>query len=249
MQPSLTVVVPALNEELNLEATIKNIQETVPQYFSDWEILIFNDGSSDATGKIADRLSKQESRIRVTHHESPKNLGGCYKSGIQKATKEYLIMIPGDNECGPEVMTKIFALAGTAEMIVPFTANMQVRPLGRQLLSHLFVKLVNQISQQRLRYYNGAVLHRTELLKPLAIATDGFGYQAEILVKLLRRGHSYREVGTEITYRSLGKSKAIQLTSLLKVGSFLCQLYLSSVPIPAPDFILRAFRPEGSQRS
>lgn len=225
MLPTLTVVVPALNEELNLEATIKNIQETVPLYFSDWEILIFNDGSSDATGKIADWLARVEPRIKVTHHQSPKNLGGCYKAGIQQATKDYLIMIPGDNECGPEVMTKIFEMVGTADMIIPFTANMHVRPLGRRILSYAFVKLVNQISQQKLRYYNGAVLHRTRFLRGLSVATDGFGYQAEILVKLLRRGHSYREVGTQITYRSLGKSKAIQIASLLKVATFLVHLY------------------------
>lgn len=223
-EPSITVVVPALNEELNLEATVKNIQETVPRYFSDWEILIFNDGSSDATGRIADRLAKAEERIRVTHHETPRNLGGCYKEGIQKATKDFLIMIPGDNECGPEVMTKIFELAGSADMIVPYTANMYVRPLGRRILSYFFVMLVNQISRQRLRYYNGAVLHRTALLKPLAIKTDGFGYQAEILVKLLRQHRSYREVGTQITYRSLGRSKAIQIKSLLKMATFLANL-------------------------
>ncbi len=224
--PALSVIVPALNEELNLEGTIKNIQETAPLHFEDWEILIFDDGSTDATGKIAERLAKAEPRIRVIHHEAPKNIGGCYKEGILLATKPFLIMIPGDNECGSEVMNKIFSLAGTADMIIPYTSNHEVRPWGRQVLSQLFVTWINWIGSQKLKYYNGAVLHRTDLLRSIPIQTDGFGYQAEILLKLLRRGYSYREVGIEITYRPFGKSKAVTPTSLLKMGRFLLNLTL-----------------------
>lgn len=222
-QPTLSVVIPALNEELNLEATVKNVQEIVPRYFEDYEILIFNDGSADGTGRIAERLSSSP-RIRVTHHKTPRNLGACYKSGIHMATKDYLIMIPGDNECGTELMKEVFSLTGTADMIVPYTSNPQVRPLARQLLSKAFVSLVNKISGHHLRYYNGAVLHRTSLLKHCPIRTDGFGYQAEVLVKLLRRGHTFREVGTEITYRPFGKSKAIRFDSLFKIAVFVTNL-------------------------
>jgi len=224
MTASLTVVVPALNEEMNLEATIKNIQETAPLYFEDWEILIFNDGSTDATGKIADRLAKAEPRIRVFHHERPRNIGGCYKAGIQLASKHFLIMIPGDNECGSTVMKRVFERAGNADMIIPYTSNHEVRPWGRQVLSRLFVWWINRVGGQNLHYYNGAVLHRTDLLRSIPISTDGFGYQAEILLKLLKRKHTYQEVGIEITYRPFGSSKAISLASLLKMGRFLFQL-------------------------
>lgn len=221
---SLSVVVPALNEEMNLEATIKSIQETAPLFFEEWEILIFNDGSTDATGKIADRLARSESRIRVFHHAKPINIGGCYKEGIQRAKNQYLIMIPGDNECGAEVMKRVFSRAGTADMIIPYTSNHEVRPWGRRVLSKLFVWWINRVGGHNLHYYNGAVLHRTELLRSIPIRTDGFGYQAEILLKLLSKGHSYNEVGIEITYRPFGSSKAISPSSLIRMGRFLFQL-------------------------
>jgi len=224
---SLSVVVPALNEELNLEATLRNIQETVPLYFDDWEILIFDDGSTDTTGRIADRLASSEVKIRVAHHKTPWNIGGCYREGIRQASKDYVIMIPGDNECGPRVMSSVFSLAGQADMIVPYTNNLEVRPPLRRALSRVFVHLVNLISGQGLRYYNGAVLHRTSILKGCRFSTNGFGYQAEILLRLLRQGHSYVEVPIEITYRPHGKSKALHPTSLIQVGHFFVSLVMA----------------------
>ena len=218
---SLTVVVPALNEELNLEATIRNIDAVVRRYFQDWEILIFNDGSLDSTGRIAERLAKADSHIHVVHHPTPRNLGACYKEGIELARMEYLIMIPGDNECGVDYMSAVFERAGRSDMIIPFTANQSVRPKIRQWLSHLFVWLVNGCSGVQLKYYNGAVLHRNSLLKGLSIETDGFGYQAEILVKLILRGYRYEEVAAPIHYRPFGKSKAIRIKSLLAMVGFL----------------------------
>lgn len=222
--PSISIVVPALNEELNLEGTIKNIQETVPEFFNDWEILVFNDGSTDATGKIAERLARGEARIRVTHHDRPRNLGACYKEGIAQARKQYFMLVPGDNECGVGLMRDVFSKVGTADIVIPFTSNPEVRPWARRVISDLFSSLVRGISGQRLKYFNGAVLHRTELLKELPIHTNGFGYQAEILVRLLKQGRSWLELPTEIMYRPFGRSKALRFSSVKHVFTFLCRL-------------------------
>jgi glycosyltransferase involved in cell wall biosynthesis len=215
-----------LNEEANLATTIDSIRHSSSKYFKDYEIIILNDGSTDQTGQIADKLASQDPRIRVIHHASPRNLGRCYAEGVEQSRHHFVIMIPGDNECGVEVMDTVFQLAGKADMIIPFTSNPEVRPLSRQLLSRAFVWLLNVTSGCRLTYYNGAVLHRTSLVKKFGIRTDGFGYQADLLVRMLRAGHSYREVGTKITYRPKGKSKAFRLNNLIKVSSFIGQTLL-----------------------
>jgi dolichol-phosphate mannosyltransferase len=225
---TISLIVPALNEEQNIEATVQSIESTVTKYFQDYEILIFDDGSKDNTGTIADELAESDNHIKVIHHETPKNLGACYKEGVELASKEYVIMIPGDNECGPAVMEKVFELAGSADMIIPFTSNSEVRPFLRRVVSRAFVVMCNIVSGNHLKYYNGAVLHKTKLVKECGIKTDSFGYQAEILVKLMRQGCTYREVGTEITYRPHGKSKALRLNNIVRVANFLVELTIES---------------------
>ena len=226
---TLSIVVPALNEANNLEATVRSLNEIVPQYFKNWEILIFNDGSTDATGSIADRLAKMDPKVKVTHHSTPRNLGACYKEGVAQATKEFIIMVPGDNECAQDVLRPVFEAAGKADMVVPYTTNSHVRPLGRRILSRAFVETLNLLAHRKIRYYNGAVLHKTAIIRDCPIQTDGFGYQAEALVKLLRRGISFVEVPTEILYRPHGKSKALGPKNILSTVQFVLTLARESL--------------------
>jgi dolichol-phosphate mannosyltransferase len=229
MKKSISVIVPALNEEAKLEAAIETVKTSATKYFEEVEILVFDDGSTDRTGEIADRLAKQDSRIKVTHHDTPKNLGAVYKSGVKKATKEFLIMIPGDNENPPSSIEPVLAEAGNADIIVPYTTNQNARPPLRRFLSQGFVTLLNLASGCRLKYYNGTVLHRTELIRKVEIETDGFGYQAEALIKLLKQKHTFKEVPIEISTDQAGrKSRALNLKNFIAVGKFLAAVSLTS---------------------
>jgi dolichol-phosphate mannosyltransferase len=228
-QKSITVVVPALNEEKNIEAAIETVRTSVTKYFDDIEILLFDDGSTDRTGAIADRLAAEDSRIRVIHHEKSKNLGGVYKSAIRMATKDLLIMIPGDNENPPDAIEPILKEAGEADIIVPYTANQEVRPFVRRVLSQGFVTLLNLGAGCRLRYYNGTVLHQVDLLRKIQIETDSFGYQAEALVKLLRMKQSFKEVPIRIAPAQAGrKSRALSIKNFVTVGKFLASISVAA---------------------
>jgi dolichol-phosphate mannosyltransferase len=226
-KPGLTICIPALNEEAHLETAVLGAARVAEKYFSDWEILIFNDGSTDGTGAIAERLSRQNDRVWAFHHERPRNVGACYAEAIEYATKSHLILVPGDNENDPEGLERIFQLVGKADLIVPYTDNPQVRSSHRRLLSSAFTRLLNLISGRRLRYYNGTVLHRVDLLRRCRLRTRGFGYQAELTLQLLRQGHSYKEVGIPIQARTGRQSRALTLRNFLNIGWFLFRQALS----------------------
>lgn len=89
------MIVPALNEQENIEATATAVSKLAKKYFREWEILIFDDGSQDRTGIIAEEIARRDPHVKVIHHKTPQNLGGCYKEGLALATKDYVIMIPG----------------------------------------------------------------------------------------------------------------------------------------------------------
>lgn len=221
---SLFVVIPALNEEINLAPTVEMVRNVAPKYFQDHEIAVFNDGSSDRTGAIADELGKKYPNVRVIHHDRPKGLGYIYKAGVKLSQSEYVIMVPGDNEGLPESFEKIFSMAGQSNIVIPYTANLVVRPLSRQIISRLFVKILNVLFRLRLRYYNGSVLHKTEIINSIDIKTDSFAYQAEALVKLIKKGHPYVEVGVNIQLRPTGGSKALHWKNIVRVSTTIFDL-------------------------
>ena len=95
---SLTVMVPALNEERNLEAAVLVIIKALDDSGIDWEIVLVNDGSTDKTGDIANELASQEPRIKVIHHQRARGVGYCFREGIKFSTKDAITWVPGDGE-------------------------------------------------------------------------------------------------------------------------------------------------------
>ncbi len=224
-KPSISIVVPAYNEEQRLEGTVDAIDASLGDSFSDHEIIIFNDKSTDRTGEIADALKKKDNHIRVIHNPVNMGFGYNYKEGVRLAKKEYVIMVPGDNEIPREAIKKIFTQVGRADIIVPHTANMKVRPYSRQIISRAFTWLMNVISGLDLAYYNGTCVHKSSLIKEIPIKTHGFAYMATILVRLIKSGASFTEIGVDIEQRAGGESKAFAIKNVISVVNALLALF------------------------
>lgn len=215
--PGLSIIVPALNEEANLKAAVARCRAMAAEHFLDHEIIIVNDGSTDGTARIADECAGTDPGVRVVHHDRPRNLGSAYKTGLRLARFEYVLMFPGDNEGSDEQLRAVMSQAGNADIVINYISNAEVRGWRRRITSALFVWLLNALVGLRVRYYNGTVLHRTALVRGITIRTDSFAYQAEALVKLLKVGHTYVEVGTPIAPRAGGRSKAFRMRNVLDV--------------------------------
>jgi dolichol-phosphate mannosyltransferase len=220
---TLSVVMPALNEEAHLAAAVDEVSRVVEGRFSDWEILIFDDGSTDSTGAIADRLAETNPRLRVTHNPSPKNLGGVYKQGVALARFEYLIMVPGDNENPGSTLIAALDAVGRADIVLPYPVASK-RSLARNAISRGYVELMNRLFDLSVRYYNGTVIHRTENVRSIEIVTDSFAYQTEALVKLLRKGKTFVEVPFTIERAASKESKAFRLKNIYGVLASLARL-------------------------
>ncbi len=196
--------------------------------FGDYELLLFDDGSTDHTGAIMEQLAAADPRhVQVIHNATPRNLGGVYKQGIELARMEYLVMVPGDNENPGAAMQAPFDAIGRADIVLPYPVNSAVRGLVRHLVSRVYVGLLNHLFGLHIRYYNGTVIHRTANLKGLSIKTSSFAYQAEILVKLLCVGKSFVEVPIEIEPPMVGRrSRAFRWKNIVEVGRTLSTLFV-----------------------
>lgn len=223
-KPSISIIVPALNEESNLEPTIRAIFNAMGNRFSAYEILIFDDCSSDRTGENANRLAETNENIKVIHNERNMGLGFNYRKGVELAQKEYIVMIHGDNQTTERSITDMFKLIGVADMVIPYIANDCIRPLHRQIISRMFVAIMNVLTGLRLKHYNGPVILKRDFLKKVQITTSGFAYQAQTLTRLIKLGYSYVEVGTYLQRSKHRKSKAFKPKNIISVLKAMAQL-------------------------
>jgi len=223
---SITIIVPALNEEGNISGTLEEILPTLEKKFKDYEILIFNDGSTDRTGSISEEWSKKNSKIKVISHPKPMGLGHSYKKGVKMSVMDYVIMIPGDNDILGETYDQIFSLCGQKDIVIAYTGNPEIRNWGRRKLSLAFTGLMNFLFGMNLKYFNGIVIHKRDLIQATKIETDGFAYQAEALIKLIKSGKTYMEVPMYIRDRKYGKSKALNFRNIYRVLLAIAKLFV-----------------------
>lgn len=222
---TLSVIIPAFNEEGNLAEAVRTVLRAIGERFEDFELLVFDDHSTDKTGDIAEALAAKNSRIRVIHNPRNMGFGYNYTRGVQLAQMQHVAMFPGDNEIPEQAIRRILDAVGSAEIVVPYISTPWVRPWSRRAISAAFVGLVNVLFGLRVRYYNGPCVHRRELLLPVPMQTHGFAYMASILVRLIRSGHTYVEVPMPLQARQHGRSKAFRPRNVVSVLATLGRLF------------------------
>jgi glycosyltransferase involved in cell wall biosynthesis len=191
---TLSIVIPALNEEGNLSDTLSAVTAAAQAYFGDYEIIVVNDGSTDRTGLIAEDARARNPRIRIVTHRSPRGFGASFDSGRQLSKMEFTVMVHGDNAQGEASLRKLFSYVGKAEVVMGVIGNPEFRGWSRRIISAAYTGLLNCLFQRRLRYYNGLQVHRTEWLRSLVLQSTGFGFQAEVILSALRAGKTCVEV-------------------------------------------------------
>jgi hypothetical protein len=103
------------------------------------------------------------------------------------------------------------------DIIVPFFYNVEVRDRVRRLFSSMYRFIINMSFGINLNYTNGTVFYRRCILQDIELKSTGFFYQAELLIKLIRKGYLFAEVPNFLLTRRGGTSKATTLKSLWRV--------------------------------
>ena len=223
--PSLTVIVPALNEEQNLRPAVEAILEQASPVATFLEVLVFDDASTDRTGAVADELARRDSRVRVVHNPRRLNIGGCYKAGVLAARGDYVFLVPGDNEMRVDEIVRGLKYLDQADLVVFYVTNVGVRPWWRRRVSRLYAAGVNLVFGTRFSYTNGTNVFKTDVIRTIPIRTDGFSYQTEAVVKAVWSGLDFVQVGIEIKARESGVSKALTWKNLKIVLGALSRLW------------------------
>jgi len=213
----VSVIMPALNEEGNIVPAIQATLKAFRDLNIKGEVIVVNDGSTDDTEGLIQEMMAQDSRVRILRHERPEGIGASFWDGVQSARGNIVTMFSGDNENIPYEALRYVDLFQQVDIVVPFVYNLGVRGKFREFLSSLFVTIINLSFRLNLNYTNGTVLYRKSILDDMHLQSKGFLYQAEILVKMIRKGYLFAEVPYAIRKRDAGTSKALSFRSFFNV--------------------------------
>jgi dolichol-phosphate mannosyltransferase len=238
---SLSVIMPALNEENNIERAIKDVLEGFSYYNVDGELILVNDGSSDRTAEIMSAYRmRYPGKIKVISHPDPMGIGASFWDGVRSAGKDLVVMMPGDAENEAGEVLKYVGLMDHVDIMVPYVVNRGVRKFSRELISKIFLSVINFSFGLSLNYTNGTVVYRKAVFDDVVCVEPGFFYQVEALVKSIRKGYMFAEVPCALARRVSGGSKAVTFRSLIRVirayVRLLAEIYVLRGHMPAKPF-------------
>ncbi len=223
---TLSIIVPAFNEALNLAGAVhESIASAEAVGLDDWQIIVVDDGSTDDTAVVAERLARQIPCVETVRHERNLGFAAAYRTGLALARMEHVTFVPGDNEVAPDSLRDIFAAIGSAELVVPYHATPWLRSWGRRLLTWVSTHEVNLLFGWGMHYYQGPTVYPTDLARALPVSCSGFFYVTEMLVEALFAKYTCVEVGLRHQERSYGRSKAVGLTKILDAEREILQLW------------------------
>ena len=209
--PQLSVVIPVFDEAATVEAVIEEVESIA----LDVEIVAVDDGSTDGTGPILEKLAS-EGRIRLCTHERNRGKGAALRTGFAQARGDFVVVQDADLEYDPNELAKLIGPleAGKADVVYGsrFVGSEPHRVLyfwhyvvnrGLTLLSNLLTNLNLTDIETCYKAF------RREVIQSISIEEERFGIEPEITAKIARMGCRVYEVGISYSGRTYDEGKKI----------------------------------------
>jgi len=222
---SVSVFYPCYNEEANVERTTLAAIKACQRLFSDYEIIIVNDGSKDRTGEVADRLAKEHPHVRAVHNNPNLGYGGALQRGFREATKEYVFYTDGDGQFDFEEIEKLLPMLDEYDIISAYRMDRK-DPFMRKVNAWCWGRLVNLLFGMRLRDIDCAFkLYPRSLFDAIEMRSMGALIDTEVLAKATRLGYRIGQIGVHHYPRTAGTQTGANLRVILRAFRELFKLH------------------------
>jgi len=213
---SLSVILPAYNEEAIIANTISIVMSVLTTWMRDFEVIVVNDGSKDRTGAIVAWLAAYDRRIRVINHPVNRGYGAALVTGFESMTKEFAFFMDSDGQFDIRDLARFFPLLESYDAVLGYRIDRQDAWM-RKLNAWCWKQLVSFIFGVHVRDIDCAFkLFRAEFFHTHRLETRGAMINAEILYKFARAGYTYTEVGVQHLPRKVGKATGARLSVIMR---------------------------------
>ena len=221
---TISAVLPAYNEEANLEGTVRALAPVLAQVAADYEILVVDDGSADRTAEIGRRLAEEFPHVRLLRHERNRGYGAALRTGFAAARKEWILLLDADGQFLPGEVERFVPPAPGADLVLGYRRQ-RADPAHRRFFAAVWRVLVGLLLGVWVRDTNcGFKLMRTVLVQSLDLQSVGALISAELLAKARRRRAVLVQVPVTHVPRRFGRQTGGSLRVTLRAYYELARL-------------------------
>lgn len=206
MIAAVSVIIPALNEEISIASVIREVGELLQRHSVSCEIIVIDDGSTDNSAREAHAAG-----ARVLQHRSNRGYGAALKTGIAAASYDAIAIIDADGTYPASYLPSLLAELEHADMVVGSRTGQNVHlPLVRRPAKWVLKHLANYVTNARIPDLNSGlrVFRRNIALQYFPILPNYFSFTTTITLAMLC--DNYAVLYLPIDYRKReGRSKIV----------------------------------------
>ena len=226
----LSVVMPAYNEEPTLRESVRAVVDNVPDLL---ELVLVNDGSKDGTARIADELAREDSRVRVIHHQVNQGKTAALRTGFAATRGDVVIVQDADLEYDPSEIAAVIDPILRNQADVVFGSRFMVRKAARVLYFYHF--LANKALTFMSNVFTNVNItdvetcykaFRGEIIRNMKITSTGFGFEIEVTAKICKLKCRMYEVPISYYGRTYAEGKKIGFKDGLAAGWYIIRYNL-----------------------
>ncbi|MFO0970199.1 MAG: glycosyltransferase family 2 protein [Gemmataceae bacterium] len=234
---SLSLVIPAYNEEAGIVQAIAEADAALPRLTRAYEIVIVDDGSRDATADLVRAEARRRPRVRLLRHEINRGYGAALRTGFKAARFDYVAFTDADCQFHLDDLACLLSLTDQAPIAVGHRMGRQ-DPWRRRFFSWGYNRLARMLLGTRVRDVDCALkVFQRDALKQILPETNGFFVNTEMLTRARLLGLDVAEAGVRHRPRLKGSSKVSLLDiprTLRKLIPFWWSNVLWRRPAPQP---------------
>ncbi len=193
---SLTIAMPAYNEAENIPTMIAEVVQVASGLLADYEIIVVDDGSQDATAQLVKQMAQKYPQVRLVQHKVNKGYGTAVWSGLTQATKDLIFFTDADRQFDLREIEKLLTKIGQSDLVVGYRQPRR-DPFMRRLNGKGWSLLVTLLFGYTARDIDCAfkLMHR-QVIDHLGdkVQSGGATFSAEFLVRAKRAGFHIVEV-------------------------------------------------------
>ncbi len=215
--PQLSVFFPVYNEAANIEATVMGALKVLPQVANEYEITIINDGSSDKTAQVVEKLTRRYKTVKLINHPVNRGYGAAIKTGLTTARWPWICYTDADGQFRFEEINRFLPHVDRADLIVGFRKHRTDNPIRRFLamLLRIWDTLLFDLNLKDVDC--GFKLFKKQVVDAVGpLVTESAITETEFMAKAKRSGFIIREVGVTHHARPEGIQTGAKLKVILK---------------------------------
>ena len=226
----LSVFFPAYNDSGTIASLVISVRKTARQLTSDFEIIIVNDGSADATPDIAEELARTYPEVRVVHHATNRGYGGALRTGFETARKELIFYTDGDAQYNPEELEVLWPQMTAGVDLVNGYKISRSDPFHRILIGRIYHYTVKILFGLKVRDVDCDFrLMRRAIFDTVSLQNNSGVICLEMMKKFHDAGFRVAEVPVHHYHRAYGKSQFFNFPRLFRTAIDVMKLWWSLV--------------------